>query len=138
MEAEHVFRFQATVLPEQHKLWNAKLNSLVTRQGGTSSSKTTSDALHVTYKHEKTWDCFYTHPSMGTLRATFEQQADNQNRTASGSRLKHVLQKTRIADLAILFPLLPFDVRLSINHERPGRILLFIIDQYSVIILLFI
>jgi hypothetical protein len=123
MESAFVFRFQASVLPEHHKLWNVRLNDLVMRSAQTSRHESVKETpLLVRYKHEKVRDCFYEHPSLGKLRATFI--AVKKQGTAQDARedyqLAYVLQKTRIADLAVVFPMFPFDVRISVNHEVPG------------------
>lgn len=140
MESDMIYRFQASVLPEHHKLLNMKLNELVVKssslerdtrwQEKKASSLEEYPPLLIKYKHEKSRDSFYDHPTLGKLRATFKKASTNTindaKTPASHSRdheeLKYVLQKKRISDLAILFPLFPFDVRISVNQEIPSNL----------------
>lgn len=61
------------------------------------------------YKHIKTLDSFYNHPQHKRLRVTREAQG--------GGRILEVIEKRRMADLAIHIPASPLDVRISINTE---------------------
>lgn len=54
-------------------------------------------------------DSFYTLPKIGKCRVSFD---------LVGSNVREIIQKTRLTDLHIHFPSLPYDVRISINSER--------------------
>lgn len=140
LESEFGFKFNSIVDPEWHKFFNCKLNDLVSRQGvgvarlkegtGMDGGSMAGEALgpshlasrnymRISYKHEKTIDRFFQHPELQRLRATFVQAKGDKE----GPQLPtSVMAKRRIADIGLLFPRFPFDVRLSINTEARGKL----------------
>lgn len=93
------YRFDALLSPAQHALSNKTLNGRV------------GPDRRWHYKHTKAVD-FFAHDAAGErVRVTMDE---------GRSRVVESMVKERLADLAILMPNRPLDVRISVNSERPA------------------
>ncbi|KAJ1678978.1 mRNA-capping enzyme subunit beta, partial [Spiromyces aspiralis] len=65
----------------------------------------------IAYKHTREVDCYYKHDGI-KVRVTTDQDT---------SQVLASITKEKIADLNIYSPRTPFDFRISVNEEKPGK-----------------
>ena len=96
------YKFKSEISLESHRLMNTLLNERC-------SPKSSMPLMEWTYKRKRTMDYFYELESGQKTRLSI---SDDEN-------IIEAIRKERIADLSIYIPSSPYDVRISINVERP-------------------
>lgn len=99
------FRFKSEIGLESHRLMNGLLNERCCTMPDWS------------YKRKRTLDFFYDLEGAQKTRLSVCMDKDNKEET-----IVEAIRKERIADLSIHCPSSPYDIRISINVERPFTI----------------
>ncbi|KAK7205360.1 CYTH-like domain-containing protein [Myxozyma melibiosi] len=104
--------FESDMGALQHKAYNAFMNECLRKAEQTQNP--------ITYSHSKTRDTFYSIPQVGY--STRSAPKNERLRISTDVKTEKVVQKcikTRVRDLMIFCPGSKFDVRISLNIEKP-------------------